>query len=518
MAIAPGIEQIRRELVERGWSHQALADRIQHWAYRNGEGTLGITRSYVSEWLTGKRGISAPYAHRLEGVLGIPADQFIDRRSARARELNDMKRRDFLRVAASAAAASTLGSLPAGLQDGLGTLWGAEHAWRGTQVGSIADRGVDWNLLLPGGQSFDGSVVMTQLHAITSSTQDHAAIEIGDAARLTAFLRVPHRGMILAAQEAEEGSRFLLLDARQARRQLLRRPSRRPVLTIPRAFELDDLTFGILWALANLDDALAADDLALAEEIRGLSAYERLTSSAVSREAVGDLTTVSQMWLGSNFCAHHILSSLDGFRDLPVFWTREQRGEEASTWLLFAHKYDYLRATSQRFAGSAEGLMRAFCVPEDAVRTSPRFERMVLLLAVALMESLGIEARVCVEPEYANVDGFVLAPGQAVVANWVRAEGVWHVDNTSRRTLLHDFGEAAGHARERSVIDAPTAAGRLAAFARYLELDLDWLRRRCRDLSEYGCDWLAAPRNHLMSTAGLDEACRYVGQLPAETA
>jgi transcriptional regulator with XRE-family HTH domain len=95
MAIAPGIEQIRRELVERGWSHQALADRIQHWAYRNGEGTLGVTRSYVSEWLTGKRGISAPYAHRLEGVLGIPADQFIDRRSARARELNDMKRRDF---------------------------------------------------------------------------------------------------------------------------------------------------------------------------------------------------------------------------------------------------------------------------------------------------------------------------------------------------------------------------------------------------------------------------------------
>ena len=101
---------------------------------------------------------------------------------------------------------------------------------------------------------------------------------------------------------------------------------------------------------SDLDDALAADDLALAEEIRGLSAYERLTSSAVSREAVGDLTTVSQMWLGSNFCARHILSSLDGFRDLPVFWTREQRGEEASTWLLFAHKYDYLRATSQRFA------------------------------------------------------------------------------------------------------------------------------------------------------------------------
>lgn len=142
MAIAPGIEQIRRELVERGWSHQALADRIQHWAYRNGEGTLGVTRSYVSEWLTGKRGISAPYAHRLEGVLGIPADQFIDRRSARARELNDMKRRDFLRVAASAAAASTLGSLPAGLQDGLGTL--SARSTRGVERRLVASRIAEW--------------------------------------------------------------------------------------------------------------------------------------------------------------------------------------------------------------------------------------------------------------------------------------------------------------------------------------------------------------------------------------
>jgi transcriptional regulator with XRE-family HTH domain len=68
MTPAPGIEQLRRELVERRWSEQDLADRIQQWAYLHGEGTLGITRSYVSEWLNGRRGVSAPYARRIQGV------------------------------------------------------------------------------------------------------------------------------------------------------------------------------------------------------------------------------------------------------------------------------------------------------------------------------------------------------------------------------------------------------------------------------------------------------------------
>jgi transcriptional regulator with XRE-family HTH domain len=73
---------MRQELVERGWSGQDLVDQIQKWAYDHGEGTLGLTRSYVSEWLSGKRGISRPYARRIRGVLGIPVDHLIDRRTA----------------------------------------------------------------------------------------------------------------------------------------------------------------------------------------------------------------------------------------------------------------------------------------------------------------------------------------------------------------------------------------------------------------------------------------------------
>lgn len=52
------------------------------------------------------------------------------------------------------------------------------------------------------------------------------------------------------------------------------------------------------------------------------------------------------MWLGSRFCAGHILRHTDTLTDIPAFWTREQRGEEASTSLLFAHKYAVRACTS----------------------------------------------------------------------------------------------------------------------------------------------------------------------------
>ncbi len=74
-----------------------------------------------------------------------------------------------------------------------------------------------------------------------------------------------------------------------------------------RAYALDDLTLGILWAVANLDEALPDDDESLDDSRGQLAAYERLPRSAAGREVAGDLPPVSQMWLGSQFCASHIL-------------------------------------------------------------------------------------------------------------------------------------------------------------------------------------------------------------------
>ena len=65
------------------WSAQTLADQIQARHYRQGGGTLGITRKYVSEWETGQRSISAVYADHLSAILSIPRHFFVDRRTLR---------------------------------------------------------------------------------------------------------------------------------------------------------------------------------------------------------------------------------------------------------------------------------------------------------------------------------------------------------------------------------------------------------------------------------------------------
>ena len=103
-----------------------------------------------------------------------------------------------------------------------------------------------------------------------------------------------------------------------------------------------------------------------------------------------------------------------------MFWTGEQRGEETSTWLLFAHKYAYLRDSAAKFVGAEIAPRRAFCIPPASAGASSRPERVLLLLAVALMESFGIRVDVCVEPEYTSVQGFAFdQQRQAIMANWV---------------------------------------------------------------------------------------------------
>lgn len=365
------------------------------------------------------------------------------------------------------------------------------------------DFGIDWNLRLP-----DNSLAAVQIHpAATDPEGGGVLIHVHDAARLEEFLRTPYRALLLGVDTHAE-PRIYALDARAARHQLSARPYAGAVLSIPSAYELDDLTYGLLWAASNLDDCLLADDLALIQNHRKLDTYQRLRSSEVTREIAGDLTHFSHAWLGSAFCAHHILRNFGRLGDLPLFWTREQRGQEACTWLLFSHKLAYLRATSRYFGSTP--MVRMFCVPERAVRDSPPFERILLFLAVALMEAHGVHVHVCTEQEYSDLDGFVLAPGRAIVATWVRADSMWHVDTTVQRPVLASYAEASGHAAAHSAIAATSSTGRLAAFADYLELDLPWLSRRCATLAYHGCGDLIRPRSRLLTLTGLESACARV--------
>ncbi|HET9898467.1 MAG TPA: hypothetical protein VFQ44_26355 [Streptosporangiaceae bacterium] len=141
------------------------------------------------------------------------------------------------------------------------------------------------------------------------------------------------------------------------------------------------------------------------------------------------------------------------------------------------------------------------------------YERLLLMLAIALMEATEISVKVCDDPAYSDVEGFVLGgPTQAIIANWVRGEGIWHVDTTRRATVLDDFREAAGYASAHCVVDAPTPHGRLRALADYLGIDWAWLQRRCRQLAQAGTGGLLRPRSRHISTAGIDAACAFAGQ------
>jgi hypothetical protein len=152
-------------------------------------------------------------------------------------------------------------------------------------------------------------------------------------------------------------------------------------------------------------------------------------------------------------------------------------------------------------------------------RPSPLFERILLLLAAALMEATGIHVKVCDDPAYSEVEGFVLGGhDRAIIANWVRGEGIWHVDTARHASVLSDFCEAAGHASAHSVIDGASPGERLRALAGYLDVDWEWLQRRCRSLAHAGTAGLLRPRSRHISAVGVDTACSYVAELAAARA
>ena len=133
------------------------------------------------------------------------------------------------------------------------------------------------------------------------------------------------------------------------------------------------------------------------------------------------------------------------------------------------------------------------------------------------MESLGIHAQFTSDPAYESVEGFVVAPDKAaVIANWVRGDGMWHVDVTARSSVVRDFTIAARDVDANSLTAAPTAAGRLRALAQYLDLPWAWLIQRCGQLAQYGSSGLIQSRSRLVSAAGIDAACAYVASLPAD--
>ncbi|WP_063062213.1 hypothetical protein [Nocardia sienata] len=366
-------------------------------------------------------------------------------------------------------------------------------------------------LRMPAGRFFAGADIPA---VVVAAVPDRGRIV---AAAPTGTARYPAlsgsgRSVVVAHIDDADQPRRYVMDRRRVRARLATTSPEAPLL-FPRAYVLDDFTLAIIWAVTGLDSALLDDDADLAEVVGLLEARTSDPHLALGRDLGAELSPVSRMWLGSEVCARHILRNADTLTDTPQFWSREQRGEEASTWLLFGHKYRYLHATS---SPDSDRPVRAFCVPPAAVHHSGRPERILLLLAAVLHESTGVTTVICSEPEYTTTPGFVLDRNhRALVANWVNTDRIWQVDVTDRRPTLREFDDAIRWARSRTVLPGASPRDRLQALADYLDLDWSWLVRRATEFADSGIAGLCAPRSRLLSTAGLDQACTFLSSLDA---
>jgi hypothetical protein len=503
-------EALRQLRQERGLSLRALARRTNYdFGYigqlERGERNAGSAKvvKLFDDALEGNGRLSAAFlqsGHALGSVEQQPTPAHTQAlvtldmpKLASSLDLgrDDMLRRGFLissALALGAALAPTLNDLP-------------EAAPQARLV----------SLTGPAGRLFAGSSVPAMV--LPSAGRERVMVDIPIQRGMSHFIRRPEHTLVVGQAGSGDHARLYAADTRHVRSKL-RHHDDTVRLPIPNAYVLDELTLGLIWAIANLDDSLLDDDAELYAAHSHLAELDKLNRSAAGRDLVAGLTPLSQAWLGSDFCARHITRNSAALSETPIFWTCEQRGEEVSGWLFFAHKFEYLKASTRGLDDSStDKPTRAFCIPPEAVTTSGAPERMLLLLSAALMESFGIKIQVCTDEDYTQVEGFVSDGRKAILANWVDSDSLWHVDVTNQRSALTGFDDAAQYALAHSVTAGASPQDRLKAFAGYLQLDWPTTIRRCAELGRYGLEGLMAPRSRLLSVAGAERACQFVGRL-----
>jgi hypothetical protein len=269
---------------------------------------------------------------------------------------------------------------------------------------------------------------------------------------------------------------------------------------IPQSLLLDEVTESLLWALTNIESSLHADDAVIDQ-------------ASAAGTGAWDLTPVTHAWIGSSACANHLLTNLHRIDTAPDFWTRERTAEEASTWMFFSHKVKYLEETQRRYGSAAEPASRTFCIPESTFANATLQERIILLLAMALMESFTVTTRICTHPEYAATDGFAASASTAIIATWVRASQQVTMDVVSSRSAMGDFDDAIRHTSTCNAAPGANPAERLEAAADYLGVEWARFTSRCAELSGTVLDALLVSRSRHLTTAGPKRACTYLTQL-----
>ena len=343
-AKAPNLVLRRIREVERRETREEFAAAVVIAGRQLGDDHLGCDARLVARWEDGDVGCPRPaYQRALEALTGHPfAELGFRQRNAielpspceltpeklsfqvdeEGRVWATVDRRTFL-VGTSAALLAQAGlSLADGSVRGLppsgDTRWVAAAApdpfgfaafarqqWPDLRLSRPQpDYGVDFTALFPASRAVEGAVLQLQLHD-AEATDGRALATVKNLLRWEEFSHGTGRGLLVAACRSPEGPRFFVIDSREAARRAAHNGT--PAVVIPDAYELDDLTFALLWACACLDTGLLMDDQELTMAVGELVSYESLPSSAVSREAAAGLGMTSQIWLGSDFCARHIL-------------------------------------------------------------------------------------------------------------------------------------------------------------------------------------------------------------------
>lgn len=352
----------------------------------------------------------------------------------------------------------------------------------------------------PAGQYFRGS---SRDALLVPGHHNNGVIELdlGDHHRAFATRRRTQSLIVAAVEQTDQMSHYASSTGRVTNTELSR---------LPTAYELDDLTLGLLWAVTNLDDDLLDDDANLYDFVSSDADSERISEVAVT------LSATSMMWLGSAYCARHILDNADVLTTTPQYWTAEHSGEAASGWLLFRHKLDYLRRTANLTTGSSQP-GRTFCLPPAAVTGLAQPDRILLFLAVALMESFGIRVALTSSTDYADVPGFVVdQDGTAIIANWIGGEGVWQVDVCRDRPRFSEFSGAVRQSAQANLLTSASPHARLRTLSEYLAIDWLWAVERCAALASTGLAGLIRPRSRLLSLAGIERACAFLAARPLD--
>ncbi|TDW24139.1 hypothetical protein [Kribbella kalugense] len=353
-------------------------------------------------------------------------------------------------------------------------------------------------LRIPDGRSFSGVDVEAHRCEAVSPGDGWLMVAPGPDVVLN---RPDRRTFVVVVDDKQQ---LCILEGRRFADRVGRRTGPQPVSS---ATSVDDLTVGIIWAVTNTDVALLADDGQLSTLQAVLAPDVRHCLSDIPPAEVPTLTPVARQWLESWMCTRHITRNLERLSGQPCLWTRERCGEDATSWLLWRHRFEYLRRTSRWFPR----MRREFYLLETDVADSPTYERVLLLLAAALMESFGIAVALNSECEPAEVEQSVLGD-ESIVANWLGASGLCCVDASAPWSCRAVPRDGAEQARELPSVTEQSSKRRLEAIANRLDVPWPWFQRRCAELAHEGVDDIAHPRSRLLSTRGLNAAIRYIAR------